>query len=265
MNDRITFTLVANAGVLVEYNGVGILVDGIHHENGHPFSRVSEEDLKLMRQGAGIFANLHYLLFTHEHPDHFSPQCVAQYIDLSKVKGMLLPNESCASPELAVLLDHVRQHDIPCWTLGLAPGATKKIELTEELVVTALGTRHMGPQYQTVCNDCFLLTVAGKNLLFTGDADHVRAYFEHALAGVSLDTVFVNPIFYHNPHGQEIINTIFRPRDVVIYHMPFAQDDTMRFSSMVRKDMQRHRRTDLRTHVFCYEKQSLSLSSSPSR
>jgi hypothetical protein len=38
-NDFIKITLIANAGVLVEHNGVGLLVDGIHHKEGHPFCR----------------------------------------------------------------------------------------------------------------------------------------------------------------------------------------------------------------------------------
>jgi L-ascorbate metabolism protein UlaG (beta-lactamase superfamily) len=123
----------------------------------------------------------------------------------------------------------------------------------------------MGPQYKTIRNDCFLLTLAGKNLLFTGDADHVVEYFERALAEVALDVVFVNPIFYHNPTGQEIINDIFRPRDVVIYHMPFEQDDTMQFSYMVNSDIQKHGHPEIQTHVLCGEKQSFCLSAPASK
>lgn len=262
-NDSIKITLVANAGVLVEYNGVGLLVDGIHHEEGHPFSRVSENDMKLMRQGYDIFANIDYLLFTHEHPDHFTPQYVSEHIQVRSVKGVFLPNKSDGSPDLALLLNHVQKLAIPFWTLGLEPGDTKRFALADDLIVTAIGTRHMGPQYQTIRNDCFLLTLAGKNLLFTGDADYVSRYFKNALAEVALDAVFVNPVFYHNPNGQEIINEIFRPRNLVIYHMPFEQDDTLQFSYMVTSDIQRHGRPGIQTHVLRREKQSLCFSTPP--
>lgn len=257
MNDCIKITLVANAGVLVEHNGIGLLVDGIHHEEGHPFSKVSKSDMKFMQQGASIFANLDYLLFTHEHPDHFTPKYVSEHIHLRSVKGLFLPHERDGSPDLALLHNHARNLAIPYMALGLEPGEMKRLVLTDDLVVTAIGTRHMGPQYKTIRNDCFLLTLAGKNLLFTGDADHVFEYFENALSEVAVDVVFVNPIFYHNPYGQEIINDIFQPRDLVIYHMPFEQDDTMQFSYMVKRDRQRFTRPGIQTHVLNGNKQFL--------
>ena len=260
-NDRIKITLIATAGVLVEHNGVGLLVDGIHHESGHPFSMVPEDDLLFMRQGRGIFANLDYLLFTHEHPDHFTPKYVSQLIHLRPVKGLFLPNTTVGSPGMLSLVQEARDLAIPCWNLSLSPGKIQHIALSYNLSVTVIGTRHMGSQYQAVPNDCFLVSLAGKNLLFTGDGDYVRGYFEDSLAKLApLDVVFVNPIFYHNPDGQQIINDIFRPRRLVIYHLPFAQDDTMQFSYMVKRDVERLGRSGIHTHILSSAKQSLSLS-----
>jgi len=264
MSNCTKITLVANAGVFVEHNDVGILVDGIHHEYGHPFSRVSEKDLLLMRQGADIFVNLDYLLFTHEHPDHLTPHHVLEHLHCRTVKGLFLPNESNGTSNLVLLLNRVRKLDIPYWSLGLEPGEIKRFPLTNDLTVTVLGTHHMGKQYTTIRNNCFLLSLAGKNLLFTGDADHVAEHFESALKDVVLDAVFVNPIFYHNSKGQEIIGEIFRPKNLVIYHMPFEHDDTMRFSYMVDKDIEKHGCPEIQTHVLRCERQSISLSVSVS-
>lgn len=250
MSDCIAITLVANAGVLVAGNGVGLLVDGIHQEGGHPFDKVSEADMRRLFQGAGQFTPIDYLLFTHEHPDHFTPRRVMDYVLQRPVKGLFVPDATGGSPEFSRLLDYLRQRGLPHWTLGLAPGETRRITLADDLAVTAIGTRHMGPQYQDVRNDCFLITLHGMNLLFTGDADHVAAYYAAAVADVSLDAVFVNPIFYHNPAGQDIINTIFRPRHVVIYHMPSEQHDFMQFDSMVARDVEKYGQPDIRTHVL---------------
>lgn len=250
MAEDLAITLVANAGVLVEYDGVGLLVDGIHHEKGHPFSQVDETDLTRMRQGDYPFTQLDYLLFTHEHPDHCTPQRVLEHVRQRPVKGLFLPDASQGSPQLAGLLDYLRRQSIPHRTLGLAPGHTRHFTLNEDLRLTVIGTRHMGPQYQSVRNDCFLLSVKNTNLLFTGDADYIADYFTAALTDVPVDAVFVNPVFYHNKNGQEIINTIFRPRHIVIYHMPFAPDDAMHFAYMVQRDMEKHARPDIRTHVL---------------
>jgi L-ascorbate metabolism protein UlaG (beta-lactamase superfamily) len=117
----------------------------------------------------------------------------------------------------------------------------------------------MGPQYAAVKHHCFLLTIAGKNILFTGDADHVPEYFVPALNGINPDMVFVNPLFYHHENGRKIINDIFRPRTVVIYHMPFARDDTTRLSHVVERDIKQHGQNGIQVIIFCQEKQRLYL------
>jgi L-ascorbate metabolism protein UlaG (beta-lactamase superfamily) len=262
-SDWLKVTLIANAGILVEAGGVTVLVDGIHNEGGHPFSKVSPEDIQLMCKGTDIFANLDYLLFTHEHPDHFTPQIVQQYIQCRPVKGFFLPGEHNGSPELKLLLEELRKRAIPHWSLGLRPAETQQVVLDDGLIVTVIGTRHMGPQYQAVRNDCFLLTLAGRNLLFTGDADPVPDYFAKAMEETAVDVVFVNPLFFNNAKGQEIINELFRPSDVVIYHLPFAQDDTMSFSAQVERDIKRFKHPARKYHMLNRKRQSLLFPSSP--
>ncbi|WP_291327032.1 MBL fold metallo-hydrolase [Desulfovibrio sp. UCD-KL4C] len=262
MNDFIKITLVANAGVHVEYNGLGILVDGVHHEEGHPFCQVSKTDLQHIKDGTNLFKNLDYFLFTHEHPDHFTPQYLLKIIQSRSFKGLFLPNERDGSSNLALLLKHARSINLPYWSLGLDPGEVKRVELADDLIVTAIGSEHMGPQYKNIRNDCFLLTLNGINLLFTGDADYVAEYYIKALCDVHLDAIFVNPIFYHNPNGQEIINKIFRPRAIVIYHMPLEQNDTMQFNFMVNRDIQRYEQPNIQTHILSNKKRSITLSAS---
>jgi len=259
MQNNIHITLIANAGVLVEYAGIGLVVDGVHHEPGHIFPRVSRSDLMDMRQSTGVFTHLDYLLFTHEHPDHFSPIYVTELIHARRIQGIVLPNCDKPSPELALLLNHIRRKEIPFWSLGLQPGTRQDIELTDDVSVTAIGARHMGPQYQHLANDCFVLHLGNKNLLFTGDGDTVREYYTPALTGLHLDAVFVNPLFYHHPLGQEIIDTIFRPRTIVIYHMPHHDQDTMRLALMVEKSRHRYERPQIPTIVLEHDKQVIEI------
>lgn len=263
MADFIDITLVANAGVLVEYDGRGLLVDGIHQEEGHPFTRVPETTLARMQQRHPPFADLHYLLFTHEHPDHFTPELVRRQVDCAPPDGLFLPGEQDASPALTGLLAHLRSAGISHRRLGLAPGQTRRFMLGDELSVTAIGTRHMGPQYQHVSNDCFLLHLGDLRVLLTGDADHVPAYYQDATWDGPLDAVFVNPIFFHHPDGQAIINDILEPRHVVIYHMPDAATDTMHFDYMVRRDMEKYALPNRQVHVLRQEGQHLRLHASP--
>jgi len=99
VTDFIDITLVANAGVLVEHAGRGLPVDGIHHQDRHPFSKVAEADLERMKERSAPFANFKYLLFSHEHPDHFTPGRVQELVQPDRTKGLFLPDEPNAQKQ----------------------------------------------------------------------------------------------------------------------------------------------------------------------
>lgn len=250
VTDCIEIRLVANAGVLVRGQHAGVLVDGLHHEDGHPFGKVSPSDMERMRSGAAPFDRLDYLLFTHEHPDHFTPGMVLDHIARRPAKGVFLPRPVAGSSSLALLLKALHDRGIPSWPLSLDPGEMRVMQPEPGLRITAIGTRHMGPQFQDVPNDCFLVEMDGANLLFTGDADPVEDYYAGALGDAPLDAVFVNPIFYHSPQGQGVINDIFRPREVVIYHLPPKDADPMHLHFSVQRALEKYGRPDVRTRVL---------------
>ncbi|WFS63338.1 MBL fold metallo-hydrolase [Pseudodesulfovibrio thermohalotolerans] len=250
VTECIDIDLVANAGVLVRGGGLGLLVDGVHDEGGHPFSRVGPDTVARMVRGEGVFADLDYLLFTHEHPDHFTPKLTLELLRRRPVRGVLLPDAAQGSSELARFTDALVEMGVPHWPLGLAPGCVRRVEPEPGLAVTAVGARHMGPKFRGVRNDCLLVTLDGMNLLFTGDADHVPEYYEDALRDVDIDAVFVNPIFYHNPDGQAVINDTFRPREVFIYHMPPKDDDPFHLVFTVKRALERHARPDMPVRVL---------------
>ncbi|EGB16315.1 hypothetical protein DND132_3112 [Pseudodesulfovibrio mercurii] len=259
MTDCIDIDLVANAGVLVRGNGLGLLVDGMHDQDGHPFDRVGAGDMARMGRGEGIFARLDYLLFTHEHPDHFTPELVLDHLERRPVKGVFLPDAAHGSPDLERLIGVLERRSVPYWTMGLNPGQARTVTPEPGLTVTAVGTRHMGKQFQEVRNDCLLVTLGTMRLLFTGDADHVAAYYEEPLRDVPIDAAFVNPIFYHNPNGQAIIDDIFRPLEVVIYHMPSEARDPFHLAFTVKRAMQKYARPDMPVHVLAAASPHVSL------
>ncbi|WP_321404895.1 MBL fold metallo-hydrolase [Maridesulfovibrio sp.] len=250
-------TLVANAGVLVRYDGTDILIDGIHYEGGHPFCKVSPMDLQLMKTGTPPFDRLDYLFFSHEHPDHFTPSLVCEQLKQRPVKFLLIPEDRYGSKSMGELLGEVRKRGISHHISSLGPGEFKSFDLKKDLKLTIIGTRHMGPQYQDVPNDCFMLEMGGINILFTGDADPVAEYYEKQLQGVELEAVFVNPLFYHNREGRRIINEIFRPRNVVVYHMPSEKSDPMQLRLTVERAREKYVKCGLQTYILQRERQKI--------
>ena len=93
MQEQVKATFLVNAAVLLEFRGTKLLIDGIYDENGHCFSNLSERQWEKLKAGEGEFAGIEYLLFTHEHGDHFSPQRVAEYLEYRQ--PALLPCGRC--------------------------------------------------------------------------------------------------------------------------------------------------------------------------
>ena len=88
MQEQVKATFLVNAAVLLEFRGTKLLIDGIYDENGHCFSNLSERQWEKLKAGEGEFAGIEYLLFTHEHGDHFSPQRVAEYLEYRQPKAI---------------------------------------------------------------------------------------------------------------------------------------------------------------------------------
>ena len=78
MDNTLRVTLVCNAGLLLEYHGTTLLLDGIYGKEGHPFSNLTPQVWKQMKAGEPPFEKIDYLLFTHAHPDHI---CGQEYLE----------------------------------------------------------------------------------------------------------------------------------------------------------------------------------------
>ena len=55
-------TLIANAGILLEIDGIRFLIDGLHHSSQYPFSPVPQAMLDQMLRGEGPFRDADFLL-----------------------------------------------------------------------------------------------------------------------------------------------------------------------------------------------------------
>ena len=51
MGERLRVTLIANAGLLLEYQGITLMLDGIYGKEGHPFSNLRPEVWRRMLAG----------------------------------------------------------------------------------------------------------------------------------------------------------------------------------------------------------------------
>ena len=233
MDDRLRVTLVTNAGLLLEYKGTTLLLDGIYGPEGHPFSNLSPEVWRRMREGAAPFENVDVLLFTHAHPDHLSPPMALEYLRHRRVKGVFLPDTRTVRE--GGLTDFLKEQSIPC---ALLSEETDRVgyRVAPEITVRPFRTLHLDKQFETVRHFCYLITFGEKNVLFTADIDYVTEDLSR-LNGLRLDAAFINPLFFSVLRQGKFFRGELNAKRLVVYHVPFAEDDGMGMRARMEHDL----------------------------
>lgn len=232
MDEKLRVTLVCNAGLLLEYKGTTLLLDGIYGREGHPFSNLTAVTWQQMLRGEGRFAKVDYLLFSHAHPDHFSPAMTLQYLQNRPIKGIFKPEADHPNSSLDAYL--VEKH-IPCVSLSQQTNhACFRIE--PHISVRAFTAQHLDKKYWDVRHLCYLLSFDEKHILFTADVDYMNTSFED-LKRFHLRAAFLNPLFFRVFHNPRFFRGDLKADAYCVYHVPFKEDDTMQMRYMLQKDL----------------------------
>lgn len=233
MEEKLRITLVANAGLLLEYQGTTLLLDGIYGPENHPFSNLGPQVWQEMKAGEGHFQKVDYLLFSHAHPDHFSPEMTLEYLKARKVKGVFLPQTR--SVRESGLADYLSEHGIPAVFLTeMTDHAAYRIE--SGITVRAFSTRHLDKKYYHVHHFCYLLTFGEKNILFSADVDYTKEDFSQ-VKRFPLRAAFVNPLFFAELRRHRFFHGELSAKTICIYHVPFSGEDEMKMRPVLANDM----------------------------
>lgn len=232
MGEKLKVTLVCNAGLLIEYKGTTLLLDGIYGREGHPFSNLTDAVWHQMLQGQGLFSKVDYLLFTHAHPDHFSPSMTLRYLQSRPVKGIFKPEADEAGSALDTYLMEKR---IPCVDLsGKTDRASFRIE--PHICVRAFTTLHLDKQFRNVRHLCYVISFDDKHVLFTADVDYMNTDFAF-VGDLPLRAVFMNPLFFRVFHNRKFFAGGLSADAYCVYHVPFEKDDSMRMRYTLQRDL----------------------------
>lgn len=243
----IELTLIANAGILIKAEGVRLLLDGIQSEGNYPFSKTPPDILRSMLHHTGQnhynYNDLDYLIFSHLHPDHFTPDLVAQYLLSNQVSRLLFPQDE--SPRTKSLFAAIHQTQTPCWNFEMERGKLRQYRLQKSLSVTTLCTRHMPQLFADDLCCAVMVTAEHKNILFLTDCSCEETDLLRKFSEATIHTVFINPYFYHDAAGRDILKEYIKPENIVIYHIPFAADDSINIRTLVTQDFKKFPQPEL--------------------
>ncbi len=188
----------ANAGVLLELDGVSILMDGVCQEVKPYLATPPEEREKLSACWPDV------LVFTHAHKDHYDPDFAAEF---QRQTG-------------GVILGPV---DLPgCNAISHAVKAGS-------VEILPIGSRHVGAAGKTTSHVSFV--VKGTACVwFLGDASPLQW---KNLQGLPQPDVLIAPYAYATSPSSWQTTKALSPQKVVLLHLPQRENDPAELWSAV--------------------------------
>lgn len=209
-----SITYLSNAGVVLSLGGATLMVDGLYSAEGLPFSDVPAWLLER--------APAQYLAVTHTHHDHLDRRQLEDYLATHAVKGLLLP------PRVRVDL-----HGAPAQEMKGTQGVAEYADFTVHWYRTP-HLDHARPEHHS-----FVVRGGGAAVLVAGDAMPSRAHFARMAAEREIGAMLVTPVFLQEPEGRALLKEVVRPKRLLLYHIPRAEDDAHGLRRMAEHQVER--------------------------
>ncbi|MBE6961735.1 MAG: MBL fold metallo-hydrolase [Ruminococcaceae bacterium] len=198
-------TLICNAGIVLELGRAVIWSDVLHDDKTPRFSSVTPELAKKVIDG-GIVPAPDLLLYSHCHRDHYSQGLTERALAKWPAAQLILPREDFPGRQL--LLDQ-EQHLFSFRGLQFRFG-----KLT-----------HQGADFAHIPNYGVIINAGGFRILMAGDCTVESDELGTFVGQEHIDLAIMGFPWVSRPQGRAIIDEVICPDRLVIYHLPFAEDN----------------------------------------
>jgi len=233
-----SITLCANAGIALRFGQAKLLIDALHSRKTGAFSPVSPAQWDIM-QTHEAFSAPDIICFTHCHADHFSEELTAQAMGLWPRALILLPETHFQHQYL--LFGH--KGSLSC----------------KDVSLRFFKLPHEGHEFAAVPHYGFLISHGDVHILIAGDAEIADPALAEAITGISIDLALLDFPWLTLRKGRQFIHEHIRPRHLLIYHLPFAQDDCMGYRVAVQNSIPRLKVPDIRLLCEPFQTEMYSL------
>ncbi len=205
----------ASCGIFISDGKNTIAIDALHCKKAEPFSPVPKQTLEYVMENTD--ANL--LLYTHTHCDHYDKELTKAYIKRHGSR-LIMPVEDYAD-----------------YTVS---GSHGKLDIKElDMSIEYVRLTHSGEQYRNEINYGYYISFGGKKLLTLGDSAISAPELPEFVKDKEIDVAFINFPFYTLGSGRSVVKDVIKPKNVIVQHLPFAEDDRFGYYDAIKK------RTDL--------------------
>lgn len=201
-------TLSANAGVSLELGGYKVLVDAFHETAEPGFSSLTPE-LESRIMSSTEFSDPDCICYTHCHADHWSHRLTSAALERWSAAQLFLPEEKFPG-QITVSGGEFR------WS---------KCDLN----LRFLRLPHEGGQYAGVAHYGLIVSVPGCNVLLSGDCAVAAPELAEAMRDTHIDLAIMDFPWACLKKGKQYLESVLKPDRLLLYHLPFAEDDMLRY------------------------------------
>lgn len=198
-------TLVCNAGIVLEIGQTVIWLDVLHDDKTPRFSSVKPELADRIIDGDAV-PPPDILFYTHYHRDHYSQGLTERALAKWPHAQLILPREDFPGRQL-VLEDE--QQAFSFRGIHFRFG-----KLT-----------HQGADFAHIPNYGAIINAGGFRILTAGDCTVDSDDLETFVGQEHIDLAIMGFPWVSRPEGRKIIDDRICPDRLVIFHLPFAEDN----------------------------------------
>lgn len=236
--EKIKITQVVNAGILIEALNKKILIDGIHNTKIADWSTIDNELMNHMIYGTGKYNNINYLLFSHQHSDHFSKEKTYEYIYNNTVEKLIITDFIDKALERKNLLVELKTNYFEVGTIELC-----------NINIKYFRTRHLEEKKYGISHYSFIISIGNINILYIGDADFSKDELIEPLKNYKINTIIAPFLIINSTPGRVFVKKV-DPDLLILNHLPNKDDDKYNFRSFVEKDIKKYISEMPKTVIF---------------
>ena len=207
--------LSANAGISVTFARQRIWIDALHKAPARPdgYSHVTPQMWEQMQKDSA-FADPDLICFTHCHDDHYSEELALRALSRFTKAGLILPcplSQVDRFPRTMVLSGrHVTAQ-------------------VGDVSISFVRLPHEGAQYSNVAMYGMLLRAHGRSILVGSDCETASPLLADVLRNEwkesPIDLAILPFPYLTLRKGRAFLEQHIRPAHLLLYHIPFAEDD----------------------------------------
>ena len=229
---------VLNAGVLIEANNTKILIDGIHFTKAFEWSSIDENLMHQIIHTNKNFQNINFLLFSHQHSDHFDKEKTLEYIEYNDVEKLIMCDFSNEELEENEMLEELKSDFFDIGTINLA-----------HVKINYFKTKHLKNEQYGINHYSFIINVHNKNILYLGDADFGKKETLEPLKDYKIDVIIAPFIIATTVLGIKYINET-NPDLLILNHLPNKEDDKYNYRSITEKSVKKYLTNTTKTIIL---------------